>query len=287
MKFNEVLVTPDIAVQYLTKNQNNRPLDRFHVLKLSKDIADGKWSMNGDTIRFNKDGELIDGQHRLNAVIKAGVPVPMIIVTDIEDPHAFRTIDTNSKLRNVGQVLGLMNVKNGFVAGAVARRLIHWETTEDKSTFSLDVANYRYVSTADIIQYVENNNEEIQYMVLKMKRSLIFKQCGAGTILVTSLIICSRYNEEEAEEFINALISGYHPQMDSPVIRLRDRLLTPPDRKGNKWELELMAIVFKAFRKFLDHQPIKQLRWVFEGNNKEPFPFLETEIDKQEVLELE
>lgn len=35
----------------------------------SEDMAKGEWKTNGETIKFSKDGALIDGRNRLNAVM--------------------------------------------------------------------------------------------------------------------------------------------------------------------------------------------------------------------------
>lgn len=283
MKFTEVLVTPEIAATYLAKNHNNRRLDMFHVRKLSKDIREGKWVLNGDTVRFDIDGNLIDGQHRLNAVIHSGVSIPMLVIEGIENPNAFKTIDTNAKLRNVGQILGLMGVKNSNLSGAIARRLKHYEDTVEKENFSLDVAAFRYISTQDIIQYLEKHEEEIQQMILRIKSHLVFKQCAAGTSLVTSLILCNRFDSEKTNEMIDILITGSHAQIDSPIIKLRDRLLTPAPRRGKAWDLEIMAIVVKAFIKFIEGKPARHLRWMREGGTAEKFPLLDSIEVVQEV----
>lgn len=293
MKFNIVKVTPEKAVEYLTKNTQNRRLDMFHVRKLAKEMTSGNWINNGDSIRFNSEGELIDGQHRLNAVVRAGVSVDMIVITDIEDPNAFKTIDTNGKPRNVGQVLGLMGVKNNTLASSVARRLIAWENTMDKSKWDLNSTEFRFVSAKEIIDYVEKNNEEIQQAILQMKSSLVFKRCGAGTGLLTAVIIINRYDEEKAFDFIEMLKTGYHPMVDSPVIALRDRLLTPPERRGQKWENELLACVIKAFNCFLHEKPLKALRWIGDGKNAERFPELgklnrtQRKSSRSDIIQLE
>lgn len=274
MNFREELVTPEMAATYLVSNHNNRRLDMFHVRKLSKDIREGKWVLNGDSVRFDTNGNLIDGQHRLHAILHSGISIPMIIIEGIENPNAFKTIDTNAKLRNVGQILGLMGVKNSNLASAIARRLAHWDNFIEKENFSLDVAAFRYISSQDIIQYLEQHEEEVQEIILRIKRTLVFKQCAAGTSLATSLIICKRYNEEKTNEMIDILISGSHAQEDSPVIKLRDKLLTPPPRRGKAWDLEVMAITLKAFTKFLEGKPTRHLRWMRDGGTAEKFPVL-------------
>lgn len=79
----------------ILENQNT---DNYRKLKehiadmYAKEMSGGQWMANGDTIRFDKNGKLIDGQHRLRGIIKSGVPQEFVIVEDI-DPEAVKTID--------------------------------------------------------------------------------------------------------------------------------------------------------------------------------------------------
>lgn len=76
-----VWMTPEMAYEILQANPLNRPIRVAKVNKIADDIRNGKWDDNGDTIRINIDtGDLIDGQHRLNAVFEAQTPVWMRVV---------------------------------------------------------------------------------------------------------------------------------------------------------------------------------------------------------------
>jgi hypothetical protein len=69
-----MMVTPELAKQWLEANTHNRPLSEELVIAYMVDMLDGRWQYNGDAIRFDHTGRLIDGQHRLHACIEAGVP---------------------------------------------------------------------------------------------------------------------------------------------------------------------------------------------------------------------
>jgi len=273
MKFEEVLITPEMAATYLTKNEGNRRLNMTHVRKLAKDMMSDNWSYNGDTIRFSSEGRLLDGQHRLNAIIRAERPVKMLVITGIDDPNAFKTIDTNSMGRNVSQILGLMGIKQSSLMSSVARRLTHWDNMVDHSNFGLtDRASFRFISTAEVIEYVEKNEHEIYDMISRVKNTLVFARCAAGSSLVATLIICNRYNEEKTQEMVHILTTGHDELKDSAVIKLRDKLLTPPDRRGHKWDVEIMALTIKAFNRHIHGKPAKYLKWTTEGKLPEKFP---------------
>lgn len=66
------LVTPELANELLKLNmENNRNLTSSIVSKYSREMTEGQWMLS-DPIKFSTSAELIDGQHRLNAVIKSG-----------------------------------------------------------------------------------------------------------------------------------------------------------------------------------------------------------------------
>lgn len=88
------LITPEKAEEYLLSNiENNRDINHHRVATYTADILSGDWSNNGETIKFDQDGKLIDGQHRLMAIKKANKPVYMWVARGV-DGNAFRTVDT-------------------------------------------------------------------------------------------------------------------------------------------------------------------------------------------------
>src|SRR5882724_1512617 len=102
----KVLLTPEEAVRMLEYNHLNRPLNDQHVKRIAAQIIDGKWEFNGDTIKFSEDGDILDGQHRLWAVVEAKMAVETVIVRGIQK-KAFATIDTLRKPRGGADILAL------------------------------------------------------------------------------------------------------------------------------------------------------------------------------------
>ena len=86
------LITPEIAAQYLQLNKHNRPLSLAKVKEWAKEMKEKKWRETHQGIAFDTDGNLIDGQHRLSAVVESGESVYMIVAYNC-DPESFRVID--------------------------------------------------------------------------------------------------------------------------------------------------------------------------------------------------
>lgn len=85
MYSKNVTITPEMASEWLKKNVVNRGLRMTQVRIFADDMKRGQWDETQQSIGFNFKGELIDGQHRLHAIVMAGVSVKMQVSYDL--PH--------------------------------------------------------------------------------------------------------------------------------------------------------------------------------------------------------
>ena len=87
------MITPVLAQKYLSQNASeNRAKKMVHIDRYARDMRAGQWMITHQGIAFDKDGVLLDGQQRLNAVIKSGVPVPMLVIRGL-DHNVIRVMD--------------------------------------------------------------------------------------------------------------------------------------------------------------------------------------------------
>lgn len=113
------MVTPEAAKRILDNhNSNNRNLTRSHVRTLATNMRKGTWRFNGDTIRFDNEGNLIDGQNRLAALIEYGQPLPFIVCSGF-DNDVIKTIDQEIKKRSLNDLFVISHVANGNNMGAL------------------------------------------------------------------------------------------------------------------------------------------------------------------------
>ncbi len=77
------IITPEMAKEYLTHNTQNRKLRASVVSKYVRDIINDEWECNGQSIVFDEDNKLKDGQHRLTAIMKAGVPEKVLVARGV------------------------------------------------------------------------------------------------------------------------------------------------------------------------------------------------------------
>lgn len=97
-------ITPAMAQEYLTKNVVNRSISQNHVIKLAMDMEAGKFLVTDAGIGFDTRGNLINGQHRLNAVILADKTVRMLVVRDLP-PKSMGVMDVDVRRRSLANVL--------------------------------------------------------------------------------------------------------------------------------------------------------------------------------------
>jgi hypothetical protein len=110
-----------------TKLDNVRSIRRPTVETYAKDMLAGNWQVTGETIAIDQDGNLLDGFHRLNAVVKAGQTNPNIkvLLAFVEGVHTSSVLVMDSgRKRSIAQTLAKGgNVEN---AGAVVAGIKAW-----------------------------------------------------------------------------------------------------------------------------------------------------------------
>jgi hypothetical protein len=100
-------ITPEKAATWLAKNTKNRPIRVNHVAILADDMSNKRWRQDGASYRFDMDGNLLDGQHRLNAIIKSGVTQDGAVIVRGLSAEAFRTMDVNVVSRKPSDVMAI------------------------------------------------------------------------------------------------------------------------------------------------------------------------------------
>lgn len=68
-------VSPSQAKKWLEQNKANRSVNKAKVKQMARDIKEGHWDSTHQGIAIASDGTLIDGQHRLLAIVEAGKSV--------------------------------------------------------------------------------------------------------------------------------------------------------------------------------------------------------------------
>lgn len=85
MKLEIILLTPDMATEFLRNNDGNRRLDDKRVDKITADILSNKFVLTPDAIQISPDGRLLNGQTRSSACVKANRPIPVVLASQVPE----------------------------------------------------------------------------------------------------------------------------------------------------------------------------------------------------------
>lgn len=147
-------ITPDQAEMYLAKNISNRHLRPGHYKALASDMTAGRWQESHMGLAFDTDGNLIDGQHRLHAIIESDEPQWMIVVRNV--PKAVQEVIDAGAARSAADALKLSNrVDSNHPAVAAAARIAILWSEDHHRTVRKNTNGARKVTNSEITEWVD------------------------------------------------------------------------------------------------------------------------------------
>jgi hypothetical protein len=117
-----MLVTPDMAQDWLdNRNLRNRRKSNVTARKYVKAIQASRWKCTHEGIAFDRDGFLIDGQHRLMAIVQTGTSLKLFVIPFVDgmDDDTFGVLNSGNR-RQAGQMLHFP----GSAAAAAAAKIL-------------------------------------------------------------------------------------------------------------------------------------------------------------------
>lgn len=239
MKTEIVTITPDMAVEFLKRNKENRKIREQTIKTYARDMRHGDWALTHQGIAFNDEGTLVDGQHRLNAIVIANVPVKMMVSYGIE---AHQTIDTQIK-RTATDINGI-----NAVIVAVTKSLYEGTLSgRAKVTLSPSEINMYYLSDKDAIDFAV---ETLHTHKLGLRLAAI------------KAAMATAYHHEDHEmlkRFGEIFLSGTStlPE-DSAAVKLRDYIIFNGARSngGNRSPRIIFIKTQQAIKRFCRREPI-------------------------------
>lgn len=144
-------ITPEIAQRWLDRyNTENRKVRATAVARYVRDIENGDWDFTGDPIKFDTRGVLIDGQHRLVAVVKSGKSIRLLVVRGV-NTSARSVVDTGAA-RSKGDALQLEGYKHATTYASAIKYALCWDRgliTHANSGSDLNLTHSEIVEFAD------------------------------------------------------------------------------------------------------------------------------------------
>jgi hypothetical protein len=246
-----MLITPDIARELLVMNVANRPLNITRVNELAKLMRDGQWIYNGDTIRISSENVLLDGQTRLNAIIKAGIPQWYIVVSNLS-PVAFDTIDRGRK-KTVSDSLAMRKEKNSSQLASAVRWLHVLDTNKGQG----------YNSKVNAIESVEalERHPEIRHWVAFFISSSSIRRLFESNVCAVAAIASKKFGHDIVMQFMRQLADGEGLKRTDPAFELRARAIQNKTKTTKTPTYTMVALTIKAMKAHCTHKQVGTLRY--------------------------
>ncbi len=260
-------ITPKVAGAILgNRNMQNRSIERRRVQRYISDIVTGQWKVTGDTIKFNRQGSLIDGQHRLQAVMESGKDANFTVAFGVDD-DAVIAIDEGKPRTNldVARIIGMEGVSKYAMSIAA---------------YTLEHAGVKHKRTrSDIIEFFQRHEEAINFVADRFSSQAVIK-APIGVVLFRAFYHF-RYDQKRLDRLArfmellqlksSDLINQNIPDTDNAPLTLREFVLRSAGKNTGSFRRELYEKTESALWSFMNNQPIGKLY----GFSRERFPLPE------------
>lgn len=208
-------ITPSDAVRLLEHNKENRRLRIHDVRKYARDLAQGRWTLNNDAICITPSGRLINGQHRLEAIVEAGVPMTALVSRDMPDDTQ-HNMDGGAR-RTAADALHLTGNQYAHLLASTAKFGVLYTTGR-----IFRDNREQGVSTAMIREFVDENDD--LHAAVEHASQLRSRIDAKPTVMALGVWLTNRLDLTESAEFWHKLSSRTDQHEGSPILALDDRL---------------------------------------------------------------
>lgn len=253
-------VTPTQASKWLEKNANNRSLRESTVLAYAADMKDGNWLPTYQGIAFDENGNLLDGQHRLAAVVRSGCTVGMMVTRGLPEAVSGKRIKTIDAVdRGASRTIkDLLKLQHGMMdnpyliaaCAAVIGQLCVHPKKQGRVTMNQTLGILELYK-ADLLWLAANEPK---------KNKFLRKATILGPIAFARAV-----DRDGAESFYKALVTGANLGADNAALALRNWLLESKQvtaySAGNNSDRKNIAIrVLGAAWYYINKKPLASIK---------------------------
>jgi hypothetical protein len=228
-------IGPDRAEEYLAANRGNRNIVQAHVAALARDIRNGQWMFNAQPICFSRSGRLLNGQHRLSAVLEAGQPIEVLVMRGLPE-EAFTTYDKQAKK---APALDEMFEDFGDKALISATAVLLW-----RRELRPDGEPNARPTASEIRDVIKDHPELMRFR--GFARKLV--RYGRASALVYAAYRIMRANPGLGRIFLDRLETAANLPAGHIILRLRDRMIDLRKADQNTQIDEILA-AWERFQK--------------------------------------
>lgn len=251
MRFEVETITPQKAAEYLKKNRVNRNIRRHTVDKYAEDMRNGAWELNGESICFSENGELKDGQHRLMAIIKAGVPIKSAVCRGVKNTTSIYDIGNGRSVLDTMTYEGCD--KDLFNSANMAVARLHYLVQKNQYTLSVYAAR----------KFINDHKETLTMLAPVRKKGHTGGLALKNAVFLLAMMYALESGEsyDKIKEFAEILATGFYEfDRQTPAIVLRNDFLLGKivSKGGGSSRKSILPSVENAIYDFCREQPRKR-----------------------------
>jgi hypothetical protein len=268
------VIDADLARMMLTMNRpheagvagTNRKVRQAQVDKIAGDILAGDWILNNQAIGIGSDDVLVDGQHRLLALLKAAETDPEVTIESWVmwnlNPKAMTTVDIG-KNRVGKDFLAMIGVANGSQIASALRLVYAYDTIQPYSYQAWKRAQFSATKLQELaVEHADLVNN--YYTGHGAARLLTPASVAAGLYLI-------RRDRPDLVEllprFLEPLKTGENLVKGSPILALREWAKNALSQKRRRDGVTMLVLFLRAFNHWVEDNKIKSMRF----SEDEPF----------------
>ena len=250
-------ITPDFAEEVLeNKNRKNRGIKPANLKRLITAIDNGEWTITNQGLAFDSNGNLLDGQHRLKAIVKTGKTLPIMVARNM-DPKIFNCVDTGVA-RTAADGLFIHGVSSSkHLAAGIKVYLLYKRYPRGSWTYATIPTHQ------EILEEYEENKEVYTKITNDMgcfHRKFHFFNLSVG-IPMYKLILEKDYCEEVYTEFWTQFSEGTNLEIDNPILSFRNQMMQKGFRhRGSYYQRYQLNAFIRLFNLWI--KGIKKTRFM-------------------------
>lgn len=269
-------IGPREAQKILGNNTHNRNVRAHHVDHLAAVMTEGGWSEdNGETIKIGADGVLLDGQHRLLAIVRSGVELDMLVVRGLE-PFTQESLDRGAR-RTFGDVLKLRGESMPNDLAATLRLVVVWESGVRSAILFVGGGAQHLPSDRQMLDLLDRR-PDLRECTADAKRLSREIPVLTGRVLSLLLYLTRDLDSDDSDFFFDRLASQSNVGEGEPIYELHHALRRRESSLGGSGAATSMyyalAIAVKAWNAYRLGATVSLLKFRPGGASPELFPEL-------------
>ena len=258
-------ISPVEAADILSRNHANREIRNHYVNSLARQMRKGFWKLAGDPIRVSYDGDLLDGQHRLTAVIESGTTQQFVVVRNLD--ATVQTVMDSGVPRTFGDVLKMRGESSYHLLAGIIR-CVH---AHEQGASPSDIASGTVRGGNLELLAVLDRYPELQTAIGIGKRmNHHFKI--PGRIAGFSWWRLGQIDQVDRDEFFRRMLEKDWTEVSDPLARLHTTMLQDSASVRRVPVITKYALLMKTWNFYRDGATVLNLRWRRGGSAPESFP---------------